>query len=229
MSATIMQRMLQLSCCDISDALDRLGISGQCLGIRPLNPRFSLVGQAVTLRYALSGESGGTVGDYIDDLGPQQVVAIDNAGRMDATVWGDLLTLAASKRSVAGTVIDGVCRDVDRSIELNYPIFARGNYMRTGKQRVHLAEVGGAICVGGVLVEHGDWLRGDGDGVVSIPVARIEEVLTLAEVIRSAEARIRDAVEAGGSLKAARAEVGYHTLQTQRSEPSLDARPSGQE
>ena len=108
-----------------------------------LDRSFRLVGRAWTLRYGTVGEDPGSVGDYIDDLGPGQVVVLDNQGRRDATVWGDLLTTVAAGRRVAGTVIDGVCRDVDRSIELGYPIFSRGNWMRTGKDRVRVEEIGG--------------------------------------------------------------------------------------
>ena len=108
-----------------------------------LDRSFRLVGRAWTLRYGTVGEDPGTVGDYIDDLGLGQVVVLDNQGRRDATVWGDLLTTVAAGRGVAGTVIDGVCRDVDRSIELGYPIFSRGNWMRTGKDRVRVEEIGG--------------------------------------------------------------------------------------
>src|ERR1700692_4391280 len=82
---------------------------------------------------ALSGKS---VGDYIDDVAAGEVVAIDNCGRTDATVWGDILTTVACRNQLAATVIDGVCRDVDRSLELGYPIATRSVTMRTGKDRV---------------------------------------------------------------------------------------------
>ncbi|MBO0831123.1 MAG: RraA family protein, partial [Actinobacteria bacterium] len=95
----------------VSDALDRLGIAGQCIGIRPLDRRFRLIGRAFTVRYVPVGVSRGTVGDFVDDLEPGQVPVLDNAGRVDATVWGDLLTVTAHRMGLAGTVIDGICRD----------------------------------------------------------------------------------------------------------------------
>jgi 4-hydroxy-4-methyl-2-oxoglutarate aldolase len=203
-----------LSCADVSDAMDKLGINGQCLGIMPLDRTFRLVGQAWTLRYGPVGEDPGTVGDYIDDLGPSQVVVLDNQGRLDATVWGDLLTSTATRNKVAGTVIDGVCRDVDRALEENYPIYSRGNWMRTGKDRVRVEATGEPVSIGGVRIEAGDWLLGDGDGVVSIPAARVQEVLEAALVIQAAEERIRASVQSGLTLRAAREQHGYHTLQT---------------
>src|ERR1700744_5494786 len=92
----------------ISDALDKLGISGQCLGIAPLDPTFRMAGPAFTVRYVPCGVHGGTVGDYIDDLPEGTVVTLDNQQRVDATVWGDILTIVATRKRLGGTVIDGV-------------------------------------------------------------------------------------------------------------------------
>lgn len=203
-----------LSCTDLSDAMDRLGIPCQATGIMPVDRSFSLVGQAWTLRYGSVGQSGGSVGDYIDDLGPGQIVCLDNQGRLDATVWGDLLTLTASRRKVGGTVIDGICRDVDRALELNYPIFSRGNWMRTGKDRVRVEAIQEPIVIGGIRVEPGDWLRGDGDGLVVLPHGRVEDVVAVAQEIQAAEQRIRAALESGSTLRQARADNNYHALQT---------------
>jgi 4-hydroxy-4-methyl-2-oxoglutarate aldolase len=211
-----LERLASLSTAGVSDALDRVGIAGQCLGIRPLDRSFRLAGRAVTVRYGPVGEEPGTVGDYVDDFGPGQVVVLDNQGRVDATVWGDLLTVTAHRRGVAGTVIDGVCRDADRSLELGYPIFSRGNWMRTGKDRVRVDGLDVPVTVGGVRVEPGDLLLGDADGVVAVPAARAAEVLAAAEEIEAAEDRIRAAVMAGADLRAARAAAGYHSLQTRR-------------
>ena len=204
------------SCTDFSDAMDRLGISGQCLGIMPVDRSFHLAGRAWTLRYGTVGQDRGTVGDYIDDLGEGDVVVLDNQGRLDATVWGDLLTFTASRRKVAGTVIDGVCRDVDRALALHYPIFSRGNWMRTGKDRVRVEATQQPVSIGGVRVEPGDWVRGDGDGVVVVPAARAAAVFSAAAEIRDAEERIRAAIEGGADLRRARTEHGYHALQTRR-------------
>lgn len=212
-------RLGALSTSGVSDALDRLGIAGQCQGIGPRSRDFRLVGQAFTVRYGPVGVHGGTVGDYIDDVAPGAVVVLDNAGRVDATVWGDILTVTAHRNGVAGTVIDGVCRDLARSLELRYPLFSRGVWMRTGKDRVRVEQVQGTVCLGGVPVTPGDVVLGDGDGVVVVPASRVPEVVVAAETIEAVEDRIRAAVAAGRPLREARAEAGYHTLQS-RSAPS---------
>jgi 4-hydroxy-4-methyl-2-oxoglutarate aldolase len=209
----VLTRVQALSTSGVSDALDRLAIPGQALGIAPLDRRFRLAGRAWTVRYGPVGQDRGTVGDYIDDLGPGDVVVLDNQGRLDATVWGDLLTVTAHRRGVAGTVIDGVCRDVDRSLSLGYPIFSRGNWMRTGKDRVRVEATQVPVSIAGIRVEPGDLLLGDGDGLVAVPAARVEEVLAAAEEIERAEDAIRAAVEAGSPLREARIAAGYHDLQ----------------
>lgn len=200
----------------VSDALDKLGINGQIGGLLPLQRTSRLVGRAFTVRYVPITGTGGTVGDYIDDLAPGTVVVIDNAGRPDVTVWGDLLTATAARRGVAGTVIDGVCRDSDRAVALDYPVYARSRWMRTGKDRVRVESYDVPVTLGGVSVEAADYLVGDGDGVVCVPAARVHEVIDIAAGIREAEEAIRRAVEGGATLREARAANGYHTLQTKK-------------
>src|SRR5215472_13430294 len=211
-----MQRASRLDTTALSDALDRLGIAGQCLGIKPLDHRFRLTGRAFTILYGPAGKPPGTVGDYIDDVPPRGVVVLDNGGREDATVWGDILTWVATRRGVAGTVIDGACRDTALALELSYPIYSRSYSMRTGKDRVQVEATNGPVNVGNARVHPGDLLRGDADGVVAIPRAHEDEILKVAEEIDAVEDRIRRAVKDGKSLTEARREFGYHQLQTKR-------------
>lgn len=198
----------------VSDALDKLGINGQCTGLLPLVRDSRLAGRAFTVRYVPVGTDRGTVGDYVDDLEPGTVVVLDNAGRLDTTVWGDLLTATASRRQLAGTVIDGVCRDTDRAVELRYPVYSRSRWMRTGKDRIRVDGYNVPVTIGGVRVERGDYLLGDADGVVVVPTGRATEIIDIAHGIREAEENIRAAVESGHSLADARRQYGYHQLQT---------------
>jgi 4-hydroxy-4-methyl-2-oxoglutarate aldolase len=209
----------ELDCATISDALDRLGIAGQCLGIKPLDPRFRMVGRAVTFLYKPCDVEPGNVGDYIDDVPAGSVVVLDNGSREDATVWGDILTWVAHNRHVAGTVIDGACRDTALCRELGYPVYSRSYSMRTGKDRVQLDQAGIAVSIGGVRVRPGDILRGDADGVVVIPGTREEDVLRTAEDIMRAEAGILDVIRKGGRLDEARARYAYFKLQSRDETP----------
>jgi 4-hydroxy-4-methyl-2-oxoglutarate aldolase len=197
----------------ISDALDRLGLATQCLGLRPLAPTFRLVGRAFTVLYRPVGVAKGNVGDYIDEVAADQVCVLDNSGRLDATVWGDILTGLAHRKNIAGTVIHGVCRDSALSLSLNYPVYSRGVYMRTGKDRVQADGIDVPISLGEVRVEAGDLLIGDADGVVVVPQSQEQAVLDLALSIESTENQIRQAVESGTTLTEARKAFGYHALQ----------------
>jgi len=206
-------RASKLDTTAISDAMDRLGIAGQCLNIKPLDPRFRLTGRAFTVLYGPAGSPPGTVGDYIDDVQPGEVVVLDNGGRENATVWGDILTMVANRRGIAGTVIDGACRDVHLALQLAYPIYSRSYSMRTGKDRVQIEAMRGPVTIGHARVNQGDLLRGDTDGVLVIPRAHEDQILTIAEEIDIVEAQIRRAVDGGMSLREARTEHGYHHLQ----------------
>jgi regulator of RNase E activity RraA len=85
-------RASRLDTATISDALDRLGFRGQCHRIAPRSPAFRLCGRAFTVLFRPAGTPPGTVGDFIDDVAPGSVIVLDNGGREDATVWGDILT-----------------------------------------------------------------------------------------------------------------------------------------
>ena len=215
MDATLDQ-LSKLAATTVSDALDRLSIAGQCLGIKPLAPSFRLCGRAVTMQTVPATGAPGTVGDYIDDVPEGHVVVIDNAGRPDATVWGDILTFVAHRRRVGGTVIDGHCRDISLSLELEYPIFSRGWSVRTGKDRVQLDVMHVPVMIGGATVSPGDALLGDADGVLVVPQPHEAEVVALAQEIEAAEDRIRQAVEDGMRLDEARRQFKYFELQRKR-------------
>jgi len=211
-------RAARLDCASLSDALDKLGIAGQCYRIKPRSSSFRLAGRAWTLLYGPAGKPAGTVGDYIDDVPPGSVVVLDNGGRDNATVWGDILTEIAHRRGIAGTVIDGVCRDVALCLQLGYPIFSKDHWMRTGKDRVQVEATGVPVTIGEARVAPGDIVRGDADGVVVIPKAHEDAVLDAAEAIEAAESRIREAVRGGMRLDDARAQFKYHALQTRSSD-----------
>jgi regulator of RNase E activity RraA len=197
----------------VSDAMDRLGIAGQCLGIKPLVHSSRLCGRAFTMRCVPAEIVAGSVGDYIDDVPAGEVVVIDNGGRRDKTIWGDILTQVAHRRGIGGTVIDGHCRDVQKSLELNYPIYSRGWSMRTGKDRIQLDAMHVPVSIGDARVEPGDLLLGDADGVVCIPKTRESEIIALALEIDEAETHILEAVKGGMRLDEAREQFKYHMLQ----------------
>jgi regulator of RNase E activity RraA len=209
-------RAAMLDTATLSDALDKLGIVGQCYKIKPRDPGFRLAGRAWTLKYGPAANPPGTVGDYIDDVAPGSVIVLDNNGREDATVWGDILTEIAHRRGIAGTVINGINRDTHLCLSLGYPVFSIDHWMRTGKDRVQVEATGIPVNLGGARVAPGDILKGDTDGVVVIPKEHEDRVLDAAEEIEAAENRIREAARNGARLDEARKQFKYHQLQTRK-------------
>ncbi len=211
-------RAAKLDTATLSDALDRLGIVGQCYRIKPRSSSFRMAGRAWTLLYGPAGNPPGTVGDYIDDVPPGSVIVLDNGGRDDATVWGDILTEIAHRRGIAGTLIDGVCRDTALCTQLGYPVFSKDHWMRTGKDRVQVEATGVPVTIGQARVAPGDLVRGDADGVVVIPKEHEAKVLDTAEAVERAEEAIRNAVRGGMRLDDARRQFKYHQLQTREAQ-----------
>ena len=211
---SIVEGLRELAAASVSDALDRLQIHGQAQGILPLAYGHHVVGRAFTLHYVPCGVVKGTVGDYIDDVPEGGVVVLDNGGRLDCTVWGDILTTVACQRNIAGTVIHGVCRDVAGSLDLSYPLFTRSRFMRTGKDRVQVDGTNVPISLGDVQVKPGDIVMGTDDGVLVIPDEKAQQVLDIAREVAEAEARIIAAVRSGSRLDEARKQHNYHKLQT---------------
>ena len=209
------ERAGKLDCATLSDAMDKLGIEGVCRGIKPRDHSFRMAGRAFTVLYGpVDPINPGTVGDFLDDLAPGTVVVLDNGGREDCTVWGDIMTQLAHTKGIAGTVIDGPCRDVHLCLSLGYPIYSRSYSMKTGKDRVQVDGTQVPVNIGDARVRPGDILVGNADGVVVIPKEREDEILDVAEAIELAENKIRDADASGMSKREARQLMRYHAQQT---------------
>lgn len=203
-----------LSTAEVSDALDYFGLPGSALGIKPIAGPAKLFGFAFTIRFApIDRFKPGTVGDFIDRLEPGTVAVLDNGGRLDCTVWGGILSQIAAQKRIGGTVVNGVCRDTSEADTADYPLYACGKFMRTGKDRVQVEAYEAPVQLGDVRVCPGDLVIGDSDGVVVVPQQRMQDVLVKALETRAVETQILEAALAGMPLSEARKKYGYHTLQ----------------
>lgn len=218
-SAAIRDELLEafkvLDTASVSDAMDKIGVPAGCHGIKPVINGVKFAGRAFTVKYRACGViERGTVGDFLDDVPAGDVVVIDNGGRTDCTIWGDIMTTLAHHKGIAGTVIDGVCRDVPKIRELGYPIFTRDYYMMTGKDRIEIEAVNVPVTVSQRQVRPGDIVMGDDSGVVVVPASKAEEVLKIAREIEHTEQEILKRIAQGKTLREAREELKYHALQT---------------
>lgn len=198
----------------VSDALDLLGEDGQVFGPGRLSGTGVVVGPAFTVRFeeVPDGESA-PAADFLDDVPPGSVVVIANQGRA-CTVWGDILAEVALARGVAGTVIDGLCRDIDGIRALDYSMWANGAFMRSGKNRVRMAATQVPVELGpeARTVHPGAIVCADGSGVVVVPAQLVTRVAELVERIGAMEELVLADVRAGIPLRQARAAHGYNSV-----------------
>ena len=200
---TLIARLRTLDTCAVSDALDRLQLSGTVIALRPVSTTRRIAGQIVTVRLGPAQADLPTrhlCTAAIDAAGADNVIVVENRVRPDAAGWGGLLSTAASVRKIAGTIVDGPVRDVDDSRNLDYPVFARSVVPFTARGRVAEHAWNEPITIDNIQVKPGDLVIADGSGVVFISSDRIELVLETAEEIAAREARLTAAVRSGTSV-----------------------------
>jgi regulator of RNase E activity RraA len=199
--AAVVSRLGSLDACAVSDALDTLGLPGAVVGIRPLWPVEHVVaGRARTIQAAPKPGSGqgqhiGTPLIVVADEGDVAVIA--NGGREDVSCWGGILAAAAVERGMTGVVIDGACRDIAESDELDLPVFGRAVVPVSARGRIVQTAMDVPIEFAGVTVNSGDYVVADRSGVVFVPAAEAERVAALAERITAREAAMTEAVRNG--------------------------------
>ena len=211
----IIERLLKLDTCAVSDGMDRLGLTGATYGVRPMWPCPKIVGRAVTMKIKPVGldkpkQHLGTL--PIEAAQPGDVIVIDNGGRPDTSCWGGLLALAAKTKGISGVVIDGACRDIDESRELGFPVYARGAVPMTARGRIMQQSYNQEIEFAGVQVHPGDLLIADGSGVVIIPRSREEDVVREAEAVAATEARMAEGIRQGMSVLEVLEKLGYEQM-----------------
>jgi regulator of RNase E activity RraA len=207
------QRLAALDTPSIADAMDSLDLYGALLGIHSRAPaKRTVAGPAFTVAYRPFSRKSGefhNAGNYIDRVGRGDMIVVDNEGRYDCTVWGDILTETALFKGIAGTVIYGAARDLEEVKRLSYPLFSTAIHMVSGKNRVKVTAIQAPIQIGTVTVNPGDWIVADCNGALVVPADRIADVVLRAELIDHTEQRIRSAVHNGMALEEARAHYRY--------------------
>lgn len=201
-------RALDTSC--ISDALDSLHMSLSLPLIHAAAKGMKLCGVAYTVRYIPCEVQEYPSRSYLEEVCEGEVIVIDNSGRMDCSVWGDLMSLAAKHKRVEGTLIDGACRDIAALEDFGYPVFAKGCSPASGKNRVRIGETGGPVSISGRIVRAGDIIIADDSGAVAVPRQQAEEVLETAQKINNAENRILTLLHSGEGFDQAVKLSGSH-------------------
>lgn len=193
----------------LSVQLRKRGINTATIdGVRPTQPAARMVGRARTLRFIpgredLFEQHGGGFNaqkQAFDTLKPGDVLVIDARGEPGTGTVGDILGLRAKVNGAAGIVTDGGVRDLDAVTELGIPVYHAGGHPAVlGRKHVPW-EVDATIACGGTAVQPGDVIVGDNDGVVVIPPALLDEVVTDAIEQERQETFIAERVAEGESV-----------------------------
>ena len=190
----------------ICDVLDKLGYRQQAMraDIDPMWPGAVVAGRAHTClsvdiyetkenHYAMEIEA-------VDTLKPNDVLVGGTNCSTETALWGELLATASRARGARGAIVDGYIRDVVRIAEMEFPVFATGTRPLDSMGRSIVLEYGRPVMCGDVLVNEGDIVLADIDGVIVIPRDIEQEAIKLALEKASAEDTVRDELLKGAML-----------------------------
>ena len=188
----------------IGDVLDAMGRLHQFLppAVRPIDPSMVVVGRAMPVLivdvFGPQPRPFGRLTEALDSLQEGEVYLARSA-RLQCAAWGEILTETARSRGGVGAVIDGFHRDTAKVLAQRWPVFSRGSYGQDAGVRASVHDYRVPIEIDGVLINPGDLVVGDVDGVLVVPQAIESEVLERAFEKVSAENVTRDAISAGMS------------------------------
>lgn len=179
--------------------------------VRPLRPDLRMVGYALTLRYIPAREDLDQIAT-IDNLTNAQrlavesiedgdVLVVDARGELGAAVLGEILAARVQRRGAAGLVTDGAFRDSPQIARMEMPSYARAAHATASTTLHHPVDVDVPIGCGGVMVQPGDVLVGDAEGVVVLPIGVAEEVARHAFDQEQLESYLLRRVQEGAGIR----------------------------
>lgn len=185
----------------VGDILDVMGYTHQFLppNIRPILPEMKLAGKACTVLehnvYGTQKKPFGFLTEALDQLEENEIYVATGAD--NSALWGELLTAAAKMRGATGAVCNGFHRDTNQVLTQNFPVFSIGCWAQDSSIRTSVIDFRCPIEIGQVIVENGDYIFGDIDGVCVIPQRIAKEVIIRALEKVSGEKLVRKAIEEG--------------------------------
>lgn len=186
------ERFRELPVANISDVMSRMTAGGAALHAMHAGGR--MVGPAVTVK-TRPGDNL-MVHKALDIAEPGDIVVVDAGGDLTNAIIGELMVAHAAQRGLGGIVIFGAIRDSEEIAEGSFPVFAAGVTHR-GPYKDGPGEVNVPIAVDGMVIEPGDLVCGDADGLVVVPFEHVEEVHAAAAKKHEAETRQMQAIREG--------------------------------
>jgi len=197
--------------------MDKLGLLHQFLppAIKPLRQDMLVIGRSMPVfsvdvfRERIAGSANklmekpfGLMLEALDDLKPNEVYVNTGSSPRNA-LWGEMMSTRALKLGASGAVLNGYSRDTRAVLQLNFPTFSWGSYGQDSGPRCKVVDFRIPIEIGNVLIEPGDILFGDIDGVCCVPRDAETEVFTKALDKARGEKVVKKVLEAGSSALAA--------------------------
>ena len=193
----------------ICDILDDLGYRNQAMkgNLKPLDQDQTVVGTARTILaydvFELPETAYTTEIEAVDSIQPGDVVVVCTNNSKSNGFWGELLSTAAIARGGRGVIVDGAIRDIKmiRALKNQFAVFTAGSNPLDSKGRCLVASYNRPIMCDGVMVNPGDLIFGDIDGIVVVPRHLIEEVIKKSLAKVEGENVVRDELRKGRFLK----------------------------
>jgi 4-hydroxy-4-methyl-2-oxoglutarate aldolase len=194
--------------CLVTDARRRVGAIG---GLLPVKPSHKIAGPALTVNLSID--------DLVDCMpvltraraGDVIVVACHRTTR--TAMWGGLMSTLSQKIGVAAGVVDGAIRDVDEIRDLDFPVWYRGTVPRPSPTAVHdrtePVQVNVPVVIDGQVINPGDIVVADENGIAVVPSGEAEAVLAGTKVNIGKERVIREKIASGASVTDLLAEFGH--------------------
>jgi regulator of RNase E activity RraA len=202
----------------VCDSLDELGYRQQAMHqrLRPLLPdrqTCGFVGRARTLRWmevdSIDQEDPyGLEIEAVDALGPGEVVVHSTDHSGTNAPWGELMSTLAQRNGAVGCVCDSQIRDCVQIIKMGFPVYYAGIRPLDSKGRGRVVAHDVPVRCGDVLVQPGELIFADFDGIVVVPQAVEREVLLLAQERVGKETETREALLRGETLRSVYARIG---------------------
>ena len=153
-----------------------------------------LVGSALTVKTRVADNL--MVYKAIDIAQPGDVIVIDAGGDMTHSILGEIMVNIAEKKGIAGYIVNGCIRDRGALEKMSFPVFAKGANPK-GPYKDGPGEVNFPVCCGGVVVNPGDVVVGDKDGIVIIPLDMAQITLERVKKVSQKEKGIFNSIEKG--------------------------------
>ena len=194
-------RLRKVDCCAVSDALDSLKLPGVVSNLPQCSGAGRIAGSVITVKLGTGGAQSGPprhlCTSAIETGGPDNVIVVEQRTGIEAGSWGGLLSVGAKARGIAGVIVDGPTRDIDQSIEMQFPVFARSLTAKTARGRIVEQATNVPVDIGEVRVSPGDYVVADRSAVIFIAAENIGRVLDAAERIVAREDEMAKHILAG--------------------------------